>query len=315
MTTSDSSSTGGRSPPSSWRTCRPTRSTARRPTCAWSRARPRSSWRRSLEAARDELVRGLSGLLGRPVPAGSGTALGSARRGGRGHARELGDRAPARPADAISPLGDEGYVIRSVSQRPGVHHHRREHRGRRPVRHLRLPAPHADGAAHHEPGHRDVAPDREPPPEQLGDDPPVRRQQRVRDGRPERRERDDLQLRGDRPERRAQPARDPRPLHRGRARARVGRHQRLRDQPRQRRQRLPDVGLHRPGGGAGRRAAPVRDQDLPGHQLHGAHRPAVRARHADERAARPLRRRVPGLVEPQGPTSSRRRSRTSWGSP
>ena len=63
------------------------------------------------------------------------------------------------------------------------------------------------------------------------------------------------------------------------------RDQRLRDQPRQRRQRLPDAGLHRAGGGARRRAAPVRDQDLAGDQLHRADRPAVRAGHADQPAA------------------------------
>ena len=51
----------------------------------------------SLEAARDELVRGLGGLLDQPVPV---TEARPRRRGGRRHARELGDRcastSPAR---------------------------------------------------------------------------------------------------------------------------------------------------------------------------------------------------------------------------
>ena len=78
------------------------------------------------------------------------------------------------------------------------------------------------------------------------------------------------------------------------------RDQRHQDQPRQRQQRLPDAGVHRAGGGAGRRAAPVRHQALAGDQLHGADRQPVRAGHADQPAARPLRRAVPRLVDAQG---------------
>ena len=95
----------------------------------------------------------------------------------------------------------------------------------------------------------------------------------------------------------------------------VRRDQRLRDQPGQRRQRLPDAGVHRAGGGAGRRAAPLRDQDLPGDQLHGADRQPVRAGHADQRAARSLRAPRSGAGGPARPSSCRRRSRTSWASP
>ncbi|OXM63481.1 alpha-glucuronidase family glycosyl hydrolase [Amycolatopsis vastitatis] len=69
--------------------------------------------RSTLEAARDELVRGLGGLLGRPVPV---------RGGFPGRAVVVGtpDSSPLVrryvPARDLSSLGDDGYLIRSVSR-------------------------------------------------------------------------------------------------------------------------------------------------------------------------------------------------------
>ena len=248
----------------------------------------------SLEAARDELVRGLGGLLDQPVPVTDAIRDGAVVVGTRESSATVREHIPGADLAAV---GDEGYVIR-VGR--GRDRDRRQDRGRRPLRHVRLPAAHADAEADRRPGHRLLAPDQEPPPQQLGGHAPVLGQQRQRHGRAQRRERDDLQLRRHRRQRRPQPAGDPRPLHRGRARDGVGRAQRHRDQPRQRQQRLPDAGLHRAGGRAGRRAAPVRHPDLAGDQLHGADRRAVRAGHADQPAARPLRRALPRLVDAQG---------------
>ena len=58
--------------------------------------------------------------------------------------------------------------------------------------------------------------------------------------------------------------------------------------------------LHRAGGGAGRRAAPVRHPARGVDQLHRADRQPVRAGHADQPAARPRGRGVPRLVDAQG---------------
>ncbi len=63
----------------------------------------------SLEAARDELVRGLSGLLGRPVPVKSGAPEGAVVVGTRESSEIVRRHVGARE------LADEGYVIRSVS--------------------------------------------------------------------------------------------------------------------------------------------------------------------------------------------------------
>ena len=63
----------------------------------------------SLEAARDELVRGLSGLLGRPVPVKSGAPEGAVVVGTRESSETVRRHVSARE------LADEGYVIRSVS--------------------------------------------------------------------------------------------------------------------------------------------------------------------------------------------------------
>ena len=97
----------------------------------------------SLEAARDELVRGLSGLLGRRVPVATGTPRGAVVVGTRESSATVRRHVSRRD---LASVGDEGYVIRSVS---GLHRHRRQHRARRPLRELRLPAPHADRAEDH----------------------------------------------------------------------------------------------------------------------------------------------------------------------
>jgi alpha-glucuronidase len=68
----------------------------------------------TLEAARDELARGLRGLLDRPVPVGKGAALDGAVIVGTRDSSEI-----VRghiPANDLATLGDEGYLIRSVSQ-------------------------------------------------------------------------------------------------------------------------------------------------------------------------------------------------------
>ena len=71
----------------------------------------------TLEAAQDELVRGLRGLLDRPVPADSGA--GSVPHG----AVVVGTRASSEIVRRhvterdLAAVGDEGYVIRSVSRR------------------------------------------------------------------------------------------------------------------------------------------------------------------------------------------------------
>ena len=128
----------------------------------------------SLEAARDELVRGLSGLLGRRVPVATGTPRGAVVVGTRESSATVRRHVSRRD---LASVGDEGYVIRSVSE---LHRHRRQHRARRPLRELRLPAPHADRAADHAPRPRRRAAGREPPPQQLGDHAPVRGQRRDR---------------------------------------------------------------------------------------------------------------------------------------
>src|SRR5688572_17418196 len=68
----------------------------------------------TLEAARDELARGLRGLLDQPVPVGSGAALDGAVVVGTRDSSELVRRHV--PAGDLATLGDEGYLIRSVSQ-------------------------------------------------------------------------------------------------------------------------------------------------------------------------------------------------------
>ena len=68
----------------------------------------------TLEAARDELTRGLRGLLDRPVPVGNGAALDGAVVVGTRDSSEIVRRFV--PADDLASLGDEGYLIRSVSQ-------------------------------------------------------------------------------------------------------------------------------------------------------------------------------------------------------
>jgi alpha-glucuronidase len=69
----------------------------------------------TLEAARDELVRGLGGLLGRPVPAKIRTIpRGAVVVGTRESSEAIRRHVPQRD---LASLGDEGYVIRSVSER------------------------------------------------------------------------------------------------------------------------------------------------------------------------------------------------------
>ena len=263
----------------------------------------------SLEAARDELVRGLSGLLGRRVPVATGTPRGAVVVGTRESSATVRRHVSRRD---LASVGDEGYVIRSVSDFTVI------------AGNTELGALYGSFAFL-----RRMQTERRITRLDLADEPRVENRHlnnwettRLYAG-------NDATgtggLNGENgsifnfaatgPSAGAQPAGDPRPLHRRRARARLTRHQRLRDQPRQRRQRLPDAGPHRPGGGAGRRAPSLRHQDLARHQLHGAHRPAVRARHAHQRAARSVQRRVPRLVEPEGPRAAGARSRTSWASP
>ena len=66
----------------------------------------------SLEAARDELVRGLSGLLGRRVPVATGTPRGAVVVGTRESSETVRRHVSRRD---LASVGDEGYVIRSVS--------------------------------------------------------------------------------------------------------------------------------------------------------------------------------------------------------
>ena len=66
----------------------------------------------SLEAARDELVRGLSGLLGRRVPVATGTPRGAVVVGTRESSATVRRHVSRRD---LASVGDEGYVIRSVS--------------------------------------------------------------------------------------------------------------------------------------------------------------------------------------------------------
>jgi alpha-glucuronidase len=68
----------------------------------------------TLEAARDELVRGLRGLLDRPVPLGSGTVLDGAVVVGTRDSSEVVRTHVS--GDDLASLGAEGYLIRSVSQ-------------------------------------------------------------------------------------------------------------------------------------------------------------------------------------------------------
>ena len=65
----------------------------------------------SLEAARDELVRGLSGLLGRRVPVAQGASHGAVVVGTRESSEIVRRHVPRRD---LASLGEEGYVIRSV---------------------------------------------------------------------------------------------------------------------------------------------------------------------------------------------------------
>ena len=157
--------------------------------------------------------------------------------------------------------------------------------------------------------------DQAPPPQLLGHGAPVRGQQRGGHRRPQRRERRGLRLRRDGRQRREEPARDPQPLRRRGARAGLARHQRHHDQQRQRQQRLPDERVHRAGGGAGRRAAPVRDPARALDPVHRADRQPLRARHADQRSSSipPARRSAAGGRARR--SSSRPRSPTSWASP
>ena len=70
----------------------------------------------TLEAARDELVRGLGGLLDRPVPIESGAGPvpdGAVVVGTRDSSEVV--RRQIRDHD-LAAIGDEGYVIRSVSR-------------------------------------------------------------------------------------------------------------------------------------------------------------------------------------------------------
>ena len=193
----------------------------------------------SLEAARDELVRGLGGLLDRPVPV---TRHGdSPRRLGRGrHADELaarsrrgpaGDLAAARRRGLRDPLRRSGPVTviagnTELGALYGTFAFLRLMQTQKPItgldvppspkikhRHLNYWETERLYAGNNAAGHR----------------------------RAQRRERGGLQLRRHRRERRREPAGDPRPLHRRGAGAGLARHQRHHDQQRQRQQRLPDA--------------------------------------------------------------------------
>ena len=65
----------------------------------------------TLEAARDELVRGLGGLLGRPVPVRNVAVDGAVVVGTRESSKIVRRHVPRRD---LATRGDEGYVIRSV---------------------------------------------------------------------------------------------------------------------------------------------------------------------------------------------------------
>ena len=247
----------------------------RRRTCGWRPGATEKLVETTLEAARDELVRGLGGLLGQAVPVRSARAGRRPRRRGRGgHARELRDR--ARALSAARPgrgrrrgLPDPLAVERDAA----LHGDRRQQRPRRALRDVRVPA-----AA-------------------------CRRRSRSAGStsRPRRRSSTATSTTGTRSACTpattrpgtgglngengavfdfAAPAPAPRknlPVILDRyivvARALgVARHQRHHDQQRQRQQRLPDDGVHRAGGGAGRRAAAVRHPARAVDPLHRADR-------------------------------------------
>ncbi|MBE8524763.1 alpha-glucuronidase [Amycolatopsis sp. H6(2020)] len=69
--------------------------------------------RSTLEAARDELVRGLGGLLGRPVPVRDGFPDRAVVVGTPDSSSLVRRLVPARD---LAPLGDDGYLIRSLSR-------------------------------------------------------------------------------------------------------------------------------------------------------------------------------------------------------
>ena len=120
----------------------------------------------SLEAARDELV-------ARPERAARTGACrwrraAARRRRGRGHARELGDRA-ARTSPPRPRLGRRRGLRRSARS-AGVTVIAGNTELGALYGTLRLPAPHADGASRSRASTSPTAPqDQEPPPEQLGD--------------------------------------------------------------------------------------------------------------------------------------------------
>jgi alpha-glucuronidase len=67
----------------------------------------------TLQAAKSELLRGLTGLLGRSVPVGSGTPDGAVVVGTRDSSKAVRQFVTARDLRAV---GDEGYLIRTISR-------------------------------------------------------------------------------------------------------------------------------------------------------------------------------------------------------
>ena len=118
---------------------RRTRSSATRRTSHGAGSDARSSPRPRLDAARTSWSAAWARCSVNAVPVDRHGRR-PRRRGRRRHARQFAGRraVPAR-ARTWPRVGDEGYVIRSVSDGQDVHGHRRQHRRRRAVRHLRLP--------------------------------------------------------------------------------------------------------------------------------------------------------------------------------
>ena len=242
----------------------------------------------TLETAQRELMRGLSGLAGRPIAlvgeaSQPGALFFGTPRSSAVHRRTCRWR--------LERVGSEGYVIRSVVVNGQLRHgHCREFRCRGAVRCLSFPAPGADAPAAHRPRHRLAAAHEDPRARSLGQ---PRSTRRTRLCRPV-----DLGL--------AQAAGLARSaLHGLRARLRLGRHQRQRAHQRQCQCHQPDARLPGKGCGAGRSVPSVRRARLP----HGALQRAHRARRAqDRRSARPGGAR---LVERRRSTRSTAISRTS----
>ena len=164
----------------------------------------------SLEAARDELVRGLGGLLDQTVPVRTADSVpdGSVIVGTRTSSALV--RAALSESD-LAGAGPEGYVIRSVGKSTVI-------AGNSELGALygtlRVPAPDPDAEADHRPRRHLGAEDQAPPPQLLGHRAPVRGQQRGRHRRAQRRERRGLRFRRHRRERDQEPAGDPQPLRR-----------------------------------------------------------------------------------------------------